>query len=471
MRMFNQIIGALIEAWGEVKVQRARVILSLLGVTAAVAAMATVIAMGDLLQQSQRELSESWSGREVTLHVTAYQASNEGDVSGPMMEGCAGPGCMAETEIDSGEADSREASQERQAETLGTLNDPAGNAMLTVANRFQIDYWSRWEQGWDNPGIIELKEMNEVTMSGTFHGRPVSQPNPNMGYMGVEYHAVDPDYRVLFRFQTLEGRWLANGDVNQRVTPVVLNSVLWEYFGKPDIDREPLILNLQGSVSQQLRVVGIVKAQDPWSARVYLPYDSWQLLKPAESSELGSGSNEMLVWVGPDQAEEAREILPAALASVLGDGWQAEAYGGEMWGGEGDQMSSIRTIIMAIGAIVIFLGALGLLNVAIVTVRQRIREIGIRRAMGASANRVFFAVFMESVVATFVAGIIGVGIAVIVMQFMPLESMGILLQDEPAFPMSAAIAGVGIATTIGALCGIIPALAAVRVRPIDAIRY
>ena len=87
MRMFNQIIGALIEAWGEVKVQKARVILSLLGVTAAVAAMATVIAMGDLLQQSQRELSESWSGREVTLHVTAYQASNEGDGSVPMMAG------------------------------------------------------------------------------------------------------------------------------------------------------------------------------------------------------------------------------------------------------------------------------------------------------------------------------------------------------------------------------------------------
>ncbi len=471
MGMLNQIVGALVEAWGEVKVQKARVILSLVGVTAAVGAMATVIAMGDLLQQSQRELSESWSGREVTLRVSAYQTNDDGGVSDPMMGGCSGPGCYMETDATDGDAEAQAASQERQAETLGTLNDPLGNAMLTVANRFKIEYWSRFEQGWDNPGVMQLREMNEVMMSGTFQGRPVPPPGDDFGYMSVEYQAVDPDYQVLFRLRMLEGRWMSNGDVNQRVTPVVLNSVLWEYFGKPDIDREPVILNLQGSVSQQLRVVGVVKAQDPWSARVYLPYDSWQLLKPADSAEMGGGSSEMLVWVDPDQAGEAREILPAALASVLGDGWDAQAYGGEMWGGEADQMASIRTIIMAIGAIVIFLGALGLLNVAIVTVRQRIREIGIRRAMGASAKRVFFAVFMESVVATFVAGVIGVGIAVVAMRLIPLESMGILLQEQPAFPMSAAIAGVGIATTIGALCGIIPAWAAVRVRPIDAIRY
>lgn len=126
---------------------------------------------------------------------------------------------------------------------------------------------------------------------------------------------------------------------------------------------------------------------------------------------------------------------------------------------------------MIIGGIIIFLGALGLLNVAIVTVRQRVREIGIRRAVGASAARVFFAVFMESVVATFVAGIIGVGIAVVVVRFLPLETIGIALSETPAFPAGAAIAGVAISTSIGALCGIIPALAAVRIKPIDAIRY
>ena len=52
-----------------------------------------------------------------------------------------------------------------------------------------------------------------------------------------------------------------------------------------------------------------------------------------------------------------------------------------------------------------------------------------------------------------------------------LEALGVTLSDTPAFPAGAAIAGVAISTSIGALCGIIPALAAVRIKPIDAIRY
>ena len=99
------------------------------------------------------------------------------------------------------------------------------------------------------------------------------------------------------------------------------------------------------------------------------------------------------------------------------------------------------------------------------------REFGIRRFGGASAVCVFFSAFMESVVATFVAGVIGVGSAVVVVRFLPLEALGVTLSDTPAFPAGAAIAGVAISTSIGALCGIIPALAAVRIKPIDAIRY
>ena len=70
MNALSQILGALIEAWGEVKVQKARVVLSLVGVVAAVAAMTIVIALGDLLLQSSRELAELYEGRSVTLRLT-----------------------------------------------------------------------------------------------------------------------------------------------------------------------------------------------------------------------------------------------------------------------------------------------------------------------------------------------------------------------------------------------------------------
>ena len=89
MNAVSQILGALIEAWGEVKVQKARVVLSLVGVVAAVAAMTIVIALGDLLLQSSRELAELYEGRSVTLRLTpeSSSASPEGpSANGPYQD-------------------------------------------------------------------------------------------------------------------------------------------------------------------------------------------------------------------------------------------------------------------------------------------------------------------------------------------------------------------------------------------------
>jgi len=465
MRFLNQLIGALAEAWGEVRVQKARVVLSLVGVVAAVAAMSTVIALGDLIVQSNTEMMESWSGRSVTLTLMPQKVQTDQDVSGDEVFHSSGGGTGVASGAEEGDAaDDTDATGDTgwTSEATGIADDPLGAAMVTVAERFSIPYWSRSDYG-----SLQLSEMNEVMTRGTFHGTPVA--SPEYGYQDPQVQAVDPAYATIFRLETQQGRWLRSGDVNQRVTPVVINAAMWEYFGSPDV-RDPLVLSTTGTQPQQLRVVGVLRPTGAWeSPMVYLPYGSWQIMRPTDGQATGSAT--MYVWAGEDQADQARATLPAALAAVLGEGWQVDVMGGEDFDSGQETLGMIRTVIMAIGAIVILLGALGLLNVAIVTVRQRIREIGIRRAMGASATRVFFAVFLESVVATFVAGVIGVGLAIVILRLVPLEEMGIYLQERPPFPTSAAVAGVGIATAVGALCGIIPAFAAIRVRPIDAIRY
>jgi putative ABC transport system permease protein len=107
------------------------------------------------------------------------------------------------------------------------------------------------------------------------------------------------------------------------------------------------------------------------------------------------------------------------------------------------------------------------------TLKQRIREIGIRRSFGATANRVFFPVMMESVVATVVAGVVGVIVAVLIVKNPIVE--GFIGQgtvsEFPPFPVEAAVLGLVLATVVRALAGLLPALLAVRVKVIDAIRY
>jgi putative ABC transport system permease protein len=126
-----------------------------------------------------------------------------------------------------------------------------------------------------------------------------------------------------------------------------------------------------------------------------------------------------------------------------------------------------------VAGLVLLLGALGLVNIALVTLKQRIREIGVRRSFGATAGRVFFAVMMESIVATVVAGIVGVIGAVLIVTNPFVQnfiSQG-MVTDFPPFPVEAALLGLACATGVGALAGLLPALVAVRVKVIDAIRY
>ena len=429
MNAVSQILGALIEAWGEVKVQKARVILSLVGVVAAVAAMTIVIALGDLLLQSSRELAELYEGRSVTLRLTpeSSSASSEGPATG--------------------------AQPVKRPDEKDTL----GEAMGTLAERTDIHYWSRFSSGGG-----DIVETRQARSSGQFRGYPLT----NIADMvdGVTFQGVDPSYEVIFRTRMLAGRWVVSSDADQRLVPVVISETLWNQLGRAPIDQVPIVLHTSDGTA--MRVVGITKSKSSYDMpTVFAHYDAARVSFPQMSSP------SMIAWVGTENADQARENLPRALASILGEGWKVSISGGEHEDIGEEQLGTISNVIMVIGGIIVFLGALGLLNVAIVTVRQRVREIGIRRAVGASAARVFFAVFMESVVATFVAGVIGVGIAVVVVRFLPLEALNITLSDTPAFPAGAAIAGVAISTSIGALCGIIPAFAAVRIKPIDAIRY
>ena len=429
MNAVSQILGALIEAWGEVKVQKARVVLSLVGVVAAVAAMTIVIALGDLLLQSSRELAELYEGRSVTLRLTPESSSNASE----------GPATGAQT-----------AKRPDEKDTIG-------EAMGTLAERTDIHYWSRFSSGGG-----DIVETRQARSSGQFRGYPLT----NIADMvdGVTFQGVDPSYEVIFRTRMLAGRWVVSSDADQRLVPVVISETLWNQLGRAPIDQVPIVLHTSDGTA--MRVVGITKSKSSYDMpTVFAHYDAARVSFPQMSSP------SMIAWVGTENADQARENLPRALASILGEGWKVSISGGEHEDIGEEQLGTISNVIMVIGGIIVFLGALGLLNVAIVTVRQRVREIGIRRAVGASAARVFFAVFMESVVATFVAGVIGVGIAVVVVRFLPLEALNITLSDTPAFPAGAAIAGVAISTSIGAMCGIIPAFAAVRIKPIDAIRY
>jgi putative ABC transport system permease protein len=221
-------------------------------------------------------------------------------------------------------------------------------------------------------------------------------------------------------------------------------------------------------------LVGVVRAgyaDELIAYRVDRSAGPWDAA-PDPGAAMFGGPATLELWVPADQADQAMESishdLRLALPGVQVDGGRMDAQGQEEF------LAMLRPAIRGAGIVVLILGGLGVLNIGLVTVRQRIREIGVRRSFGATSGRIFAAIMLESVCATALAGQAAVGAAIVLVRSLPLEQLlnnGMPLADMPGFPVAAAIEGMIAATAVGALAGLLPAIIAVRAKVIDAIRF
>lgn len=292
------------------------------------------------------------------------------------------------------------------------------------------------------------------------------------GYLAdVPVMAVDQPWAEVAGVTPTGGRWFGPDDEGMLSPPIVVNEVLLRLLGHEEWSA-PFTVEIQGERPTTATVIGVYP--DVWqseSPEAYMLYESF-------TTWVGGGSQtdmmvpETRIWIDPALADELQYRLTTELSSINGEDFQVDVYRMDAFG-QDDFMATFRLVVTGIGLVVLGLSALNLLNIAIVTLRQRIREIGVRRALGASGRRVFFAILLESVVATGLAGVIGVVLSIIALKNVPVEAVygdfpGLV---RPGFPISAAITGVLASLFVGALCGLIPAIMAVRIRPIEAIRY
>lgn len=316
------------------------------------------------------------------------------------------------------------------------------------------------------------------------------------GAVQVMTQAVDQPYGEMHRVQMAEGGWFTPLDAQQLAPRLIVNSVFWDRMGNPPLSSNPVVaLGGQGvpnaasgipAGGTTAVVVGVVPAST-WETQptMFMLADHLTALQDAATGERGAGAaatdpygqgapqTQYEMWVPPEISDALTAVVKRDLAAALGDNVSVDVARND-WATYGnDPFLVTKLVVTGIAVLVLLLGALGLVNIALVTVKQRVREIGIRRSFGATAGRVFFAVMMESVVATVVAGAVGVIVSILVVQSPAMrEVIGQgMVSDFPPFPVDAAITGLVAATAVGAIAGLLPALVAVRVKVIDAIRY
>jgi putative ABC transport system permease protein len=407
-RLWTGFVGALVEAWAELRIHKTRVLLSLIGVGVAVTALTLVVAAGAIATQVTTESLERQSGRPASIGIWAYKPT---DGSQP-------------------------------------AKDKLDAAFFDTMERYGITYANRTNYG----------------------GISVQFPD---GVVPIQALGVDQPYGVMHRISTEQGAWFTDRDELRLAPPIIVSEEIWERLGSPNLREDPRIGIVTPTGTVDAIVVGITPKQslDGSFLQAFLLNDDYDTFVPSDPNYPALPNYE--AWIPLGAADQLIPLIQRDVAAALGQDWQVDVQRQDYlaWQVE-DPLLIPKVVVTGIAVLVMLLGALGLLNIALVSVRHRIREIGIRRAFGATAGRVFFSVMMESVVATFVAGLAGVLLAIVLVRNPITQSfLELSIQDIPGFPLDAALIGLGSATLVGALAGLLPALVAVRVKVIDAIRY
>lgn len=283
----------------------------------------------------------------------------------------------------------------------------------------------------------------------------------------VYVRSVDPEFGTMHRLLLEHGRWFTSGDAERYAPALVVSQSFQARIGGFDPMRPPTV-RLGGQSPVMATVIGVLADDDFGTPFAYL-------LNSAGGSVSGSnpyGQPPMLeMWVPPGQVDQVMSAVTGDLLVTLpGHDVFAQRFDA------GEQLAELDLVltygVRGVGYFALLLGGVGVLNVGLVVVRQRIREIGVRRSFGATSTRVFLTILLESVCATAAAGALAIGCAIALVLNLPYDLiLSAPIEDVPPFPLTAAVEGFVAATAVGALAGIIPAIVAVRAKVIDAIRY
>jgi putative ABC transport system permease protein len=124
----------------------------------------------------------------------------------------------------------------------------------------------------------------------------------------------------------------------------------------------------------------------------------------------------------------------------------------------------MNVVLVAIASISLLVGGIGIMNIMYVTVSEKTKEVGIRRAIGARKSDILFQFLIEAVALSIIGGALGLGLAFI--------TITIVHNFFPAYiDLPSVILALGVSSGIGIIFGVLPARKAADLEPVEAIRY
>jgi putative ABC transport system permease protein len=293
--------------------------------------------------------------------------------------------------------------------------------------------------------------------------------------LGATARAAD-----LYRVEVARGRFLDDEDLRRRARVCVVGDEVWSelLLGDPHLERLSLVVS-----GSRWEVVGVLKRKPPlvagpgtwmWDRRIVVPSTTFAA-SVRHSRRVDSLYVRLLPGLGSvvSRVEAAQRTLKSMLTRRHYGVENFQLSGNEK--GEKEQQQLIFLIVNVLmfftAALSLFVGGINIMNIMLVTVTERTREIGIRRALGATPGAILRQFLLESAIVAGLGGLAGVALGLGLVLGIS-KILNLLVGSWQAhYELWAIGLGLGSSTLTGILFGLFPAWRAARMDPVEALRF
>ncbi|NJO92614.1 MAG: FtsX-like permease family protein [Chloroflexia bacterium] len=269
----------------------------------------------------------------------------------------------------------------------------------------------------------------------------------------------------------LEGRFITNRDISEKSKVVIISSIVKQELFKTGKGLGEFV-KVKGVPFQ---VVGVfTDKNDRDNRRVYIPISTAQMVFNGGNKlfTVAFTTKEMTV----EESQKAEEVIRASFAAkhkFSKDDKRAIWVRNNVQEYQRIQslFSGIRLFIWVIGIGTIIAGIVGVSNIMIIVVKERTKEIGIRKSIGATPGSIIGLILLESILIMSFAGYVGLALGVGLLELLSPQ----FSSPDSYFLNPSADFGIAVRATLllivsGAIAGLFPALRASKIRPVDALR-
>ena len=281
------------------------------------------------------------------------------------------------------------------------------------------------------------------------------------------------------RDAVVRGKYFTKEDFyNGSKVCVISQSDAVRMFGTDDVVGMTVELTIS-NVTQEVTIIGVTESKESESSMVSMGYMSdtialsmpTTVLEEGYGYDLGDGSYSVIIMC--QSSEDSQQVITDSLR-LLEARHQCQGQSVYMTQSAADEIDQINNIlgmitafIVLVAAISLLVGGIGVMNIMLVSVTERTREIGIRKALGARTGSILLQFLSESAIITLLGGLIGIILGL-------LGAYGICSLPMLGFAPGVRITTILIATVfssgVGIFFGIYPARKAAKMHPIDALR-